>query len=304
MNGKRKLLGLVLALGLLLGGCDLAAFSQPVEQSWLGQEAGSIALESVPDFSGEPYVILEGGTPEFADGELDAAAFETYAPLDDLGRCGTAEACIGQELMPTEERGAIGQLKPAGWHTVKYDCVDGKYLYNRCHLIGYQLSGENANECNLITGTRYLNVEGMLPFENMVADYVKETGNHVRYRVMPVYAGEELLARGVTIEAMSVEDAGEGICFFVYCYNVQPGVEIDYRTGESREAPESGTEAEPENTAGETEENYVLNTNTKKFHRLDCAGVESMKPENRELYTGSREALIEEDYAPCGQCKP
>lgn len=304
MNGKRKLLGLFLLLGLLLGGCDLNGFSQPAQQPWLGQEAGNIALESVPDFSGEPYVELENGTPEFADGELDAAAFETYAPLDDLGRCGTAEACIGQEIMPTEERGAIGQLKPAGWHTVKYDCVDGKYLYNRCHLIGYQLSGENANACNLITGTRYLNVEGMLPFENMVADYVKESGNHVRYRVTPVYVGEELLARGVTIEAMSVEDAGEGICFFVYCYNVQPGVEIDYRTGESREAPGSGAEVEPKNTEVETGETYVLNTNTKKFHRPDCAGVESMKPENRELYTGSREALTGEGYAPCGQCKP
>lgn len=304
MNGKRKLIGLFLVLGLLLGGCDLTAFSQPAQQSWLGQEAENIALESVPDFSGEPYVVLEGGTPEFADGELDTAAFETYAPLDDLGRCGVAEACIGQEIMPMEERGAIGQLKPAGWHTVKYDCVDGKYLYNRCHLIGYQLSGENANACNLITGTRYLNVEGMLPFENMVADYVKETGNHVRYRVTPVYVGEELLARGVTIEAMSVEDAGEEICFFVYCYNVQPGVEIDYRTGESREASDAGAEVEPENTTGETEETYVLNTNTKKFHKPDCSGAESMKPENRELYTGSREALIEEGYAPCGQCKP
>lgn len=162
-------------------------------------------------------------------------SYEVYSPLDALGRCGAASACVGVDLMPTEERGSIGQVKPSGWQTVKYDCVDGKYLYNRCHLIGYQLAGENANKQNLITGTRYMNVEGMLPFENMVDSYVEETENHVLYRVTPVFEGENLVASGVQIEAFSVEDEGEGLCFNVYIYNVQPGVVIDYATGESWE---------------------------------------------------------------------
>ena len=189
-------------------------------------------LDDLPSYSGSPYVTLDG--PSFTDEEKqDTSSWETYAELDWLGRCGTAYACVGQDLMPTEERGAIGMVKPTGWHTVRYDVVDGKYLYNRCHLIGYQLTGENANERNLITGTRYLNVVGMLPFENEVADYVQETGNHVLYRVTPVFEGTDLVARGVEIEAYSVEDDGEGVCFDVFCYNVQPGVEIDYATGES-----------------------------------------------------------------------
>ena len=202
-------------------------------------------------------------------------------------------------------------MKPTGWHTVKYDCVDGKYLYNRCHLIGYQLTGENANEENLITGTRYLNVEGMLPFEDLVADYVQETDNHVLYRVTPVFEGDNLVASGVQMEGWSVEDEGEGVCFNVYVYNVQPGVTIDYATGESAlasDAPESGT-ANPE-TAGEDsaqeqkETTYILNTSSRKFHLPDCSGVSSMKEENKSTYTGSREDLIEQGYEPCGQCKP
>ena len=199
-----------------------------------GIPGGSYALEDVPEFSGEPYAILRNNEPPFSSADVTVEAYEYYSQLDHLGRCGYVMACIGQELMPTEERGSIGQVKPSGWQTVKYDFVDGKYLYNRCHLIGYQLSGENANCQNLITGTRYLNVEGMLPFENMVADYVKETGNHVLYRVTPVFVGNELVARGVVLEAWSVEDGGAGICFHVYCYNNQPGVVIDYATGLSR----------------------------------------------------------------------
>jgi len=192
-----------------------------------------VSLEEIPEWSGAAYVELENNEPGFAKEDMTLEAFETYSELDYLGRCGMAYANICPELMPTEEREAIGNVKPTGWVTAKYDCVDGKYLYNRCHLIGFQLAGENANEKNLITGTRYLNVTGMLPFENDVADYVQRTDNHVLYRVTPVFAGTELVARGVQMEAYSVEDAGDGVCFNVFVYNVQPGVGIDYATGES-----------------------------------------------------------------------
>ena len=203
------------------------------------QTAGQITLENLPEYAGEPYVVLYGGQPSFTEEERSAAqAYESYSELDLLGRCGAAEALISQDLMPTGEREGIGMVKPSGWHTVRYDdLIEGKYLYNRCHLIGYQLTGENANEKNLITGTRYLNVEGMLPFENQVADYIQRTGDQVLYRVTPEFHGVELVARGVQIEALSVES--DDICFNVYCYNVQPGVEIDYLTGESRRAEES-----------------------------------------------------------------
>ncbi len=195
----------------------------------------AVVMDDIPDYSGQPYVVLEDNWPDFDAGDLTLEAFETYSELDALGRCGPAYANICLEIMPTEPRGDIGQVKPSGWQTAKYDCVDGKYLYNRCHLIGYQLAGENANRKNLITGTRYMNVEGMLPFENMVDDYVENTGNHVLYRVTPVFEGANLVASGVQLEAFSVEDEGEGVCFNVYVYNVQPGVGIDYATGESWE---------------------------------------------------------------------
>lgn len=189
-------------------------------------------FSALPPYSGEPYISVCGGDPDFSENEITSVSYEYYSELDALGRCGVCIASVGQDIMPTEKRGSIGQVKPTGWHAVKYDFVDGKYLYNRCHLIGFQLTGENANKRNLITGTRYLNVEGMLPFENMVADYVKETENHVMYRVTPIFVGDELLARGVHIEAESVEDGGDGIMFNVFCYNVQPGVVLDYATGE------------------------------------------------------------------------
>ena len=202
-----------------------------------------VTMDSLPEYAGEPYVVLYGNEPLFTEEErTKTQSYEVYEPLDFLKRCGVTGACIGPDLMPTEERGEIGMVKPSGWHTVRYDdLVDGKYLYNRCHLIGYQLSGENTNEMNLITGTRYMNVEGMLPFENQVADYVRRTGNHVMYRVTPDFRGVEMLARGVQMEAWSVEDNGEGVCFHVYCYNVQPGVEITYLTGESRRTEETGS---------------------------------------------------------------
>ena len=197
--------------------------------------SATVTISDIPEYSGEPYVVLQDNWPDFDAGDLSTEAFETYSELDELGRCGVAYANICLEIMPTEPRGEIGQVKPTGWHTVKYDCVDGKYLYNRCHLIGYQLAGENANRQNLITGTRYLNVTGMLPFENMVDDYVENTENHVLYRVTPFFDGDNLVASGVQMEAFSVEDEGEGVCFNVFVYNVQPGVRIDYATGESWE---------------------------------------------------------------------
>lgn len=193
------------------------------------------SLGDIPEYTNTPFVIIDDNIPDFSESDKTRTdTFEIYSELDHLGRCGVAYANICQELMPTEERQEIGQIKPSGWHTVKYnDVIDGNYLYNRCHLIGFQLAGENANEKNLITGTRYLNVEGMLPFENLVSDYVKETDTHVLYRVTPIFEGENLVASGVQMEAWSVEDGGEGICFNVYCYNVQPEIEIDYATGDS-----------------------------------------------------------------------
>ena len=223
----------------------------------------------------EAYIKVNGNVPRFSDEEKKtAAAFENYSDLDALGRCGVAFACVGKETMPTEERGPIGSIKPSGWHSVKYDFVDGKYLYNRCHLIGYQLTAENANEKNLITGTRYLNTKGMLPFENMVADYVKETGNHVLYRVTPVFEGKNLVASGVYMEAYSVEDDGDGICFYVYVFNRQPGVKIDYLTGDSV-ADGTVESASGETTSAEKEETktYVLNISNGKFHLPDCDSV-------------------------------
>lgn len=196
--------------------------------------ASSASLKDIPPFSGKPYVTVNNNVPFFTKKEITPESFEVYAPLDSLGRCGVAESSVGRDLMPKEKRGSISSVKPSGWKQAKYDFVDGKSLYNRCHLIGFQLTGENANERNLITGTRYMNVDGMLPFENMIADYVKETGNHVMYRVTPIYDGDNLVAAGVLMEALSVEDGGKDVCFNVFCYNNQPGVEIDYLTGRSR----------------------------------------------------------------------
>ena len=205
------------------------------KQLLFGTQEITFNLENIPEFKeNTPYIIINNNEPQFDEEYFTTNSFESYSELDKLGRCGVAFANIGTDTMPTEERGKIGQIKPSGWHTVKYDCVDGKYLYNRCHLIGYQLTAENANEKNLITGTRYLNIEGMLPFENKVANYIKETGNHVLYRVTPIFKENNLLANGVQIEAESVEDKGKGILFNVYVYNSQPKIEINYSTGESK----------------------------------------------------------------------
>ena len=202
-------------------------------QTKTGGQTESVSLDQIPEYSGSPYVEINGNIPSFSDEKSAGPAYEFYSELDSLGRCGYAESKITPELMPDEERGAIGMVKPTGWHTVKYENVDGRYLYNRCHLIGYQLTGENANRKNLITGTRYLNVTGMLPFENEVADYVHSTGNPCMYRVTPFFKGDELVARGVEMEAESVKD--QKISFHVFVYNIQPGIEIDYTTGNSWE---------------------------------------------------------------------
>ena len=297
----------------------------------------SFDRSSIPEYTGKAYVSINNNIPFFSDSEMSNTSYENYGNLDTLGRCTVCVASVGQDIMPTEERGKIGSVKPTGWHTVKYDFVDGKYLYNRCHLIGYQLTGENANTKNLITGTRYLNIEGMLPFENMVADYVKETNNHVMYRVTPVFDGDNLLATGVLMEGKSVEDSGEGILFCVFAYNVQPGVTIDYMTGDSvadgtiatqssdetksgnmtesktdvasqpSQTDQAATPEQPETveqTPQTTDTTYILNTNTHKFHYPGCSSVKRIKAENYSEYTGSREELINQGYDPCGNCNP
>lgn len=272
------------------------------EPSESGPDPG-LTLDDIhlEDFRADtPYVELYHNEPGFSENERSTEAFESYAPLDDLGRCGAACANLGRELMPTGERGNISQVRPSGWVSVRYDNVDGKSLYNRCHLIGWQLAGEDANERNLITGTRYMNVEGMLPFENLVADYIKETDNHVLYRVTPVFSGDNLVADGVQMEALSVEDNGDGVCFNVFCYNAQPGIFIDYATGESRADPSVGF---PDGNSGEVV-TYVLNTGSHKFHRPDCAGINSIKEKNRDTFTGTRAELIAQGYVPCGSCNP
>lgn len=300
---------LVVFASLFLAGCSADDWMS--EESEVSSAGNSATLEQIPSFSGSAYVTINDNQPDFREEELTTESFENYQELDGLGRCGVAYANIGRDLMPTEERGNISPIKPSGWQTAKYDNVEGKYLYNRCHLIGFQLSGENANRKNLITGTRYLNVEGMLPFENKVAEYVKETGNHVLYRVTPVYEGENLVADGVQMEARSVEDDGAGVCFNIYAYNVQPGITIDYATGKSAlsgETDETGSSAQkssPEQKETDnTSEQYVLNTNTKKFHLPSCSSVADTKGENKEEFVGSRNDLTSQGYEPCGRCKP
>lgn len=291
-----------LMIFMMLSGCGADLKNQQQESAGEiltegNQDTASVSIAEAEEYAGEPYVVIDENVPDFTDSELKTESFETYSELDSLGRCGAAYANIGKDLMPTEKRDSIGQVKPSGWHTVKYDWIDGKYLYNRCHLIGYQLTAENANEKNLITGTRYLNVEGMLPFENMVADYIKETGNHVLYRVTPIYDDDNLVASGVQMEAESVEDDGEGILFNVYCYNIQPGVVIDYALGDSRKTTDEVKESD-------NKFEYILNINTKKFHLPRCSGIKEIKEDNKCEYEGERDELILQGYQPCKRCNP
>lgn len=291
---RSAIVSLLLLLSILLTSC----FTPTPEPT--------INLDDIPEYSGDAWIYINDGVPTFTEEDYTTESYEFYSELDALGRCGYAMACIGVDIMPTEERGSIGSVKPSGWHTVKYDIVDGKYLYNRCHLIGFQLTGENANKKNLITGTRYLNIEGMLDFENLIADKVKENNVHVLYRVTPIYEGTNLVASGVHMEAYSVEDNGELVSFNVYAYNVQPGITINYATGSSYLSGSGTTPEENEPIVGEEEsdETYILNTKTKKFHYPTCSGVSGMKEENKEEYTGTRGELVTDGYTPCGTCKP
>lgn len=289
---KNRLIALMAALSVIFG---LASCSYNFDIGGTGYSEVRINLEDIPEYAGEPYIEINGNIPDFDEEDITNESFEHYSRLDFSGRCGTAYACLGRDTMPAGERGDISMVKPTGWQTSRYDFVDGEHLYNRCHLIGYQLSGENANERNLITGTRYMNTEGMLPFENEVAEYIDRTGGHVMYRVTPVFEDDELLARGVQMEAVSVEDGGRGVCFNVYCYNVQPGVEIDYTDGSNK--PAERTEAQSAGAA-----DYVLNTGSKKYHLPSCSGAAQINRKNRADFTGTEAELESMGYSPCGSC--
>lgn len=319
MKHKNIALILISAL-LLLSGCNSDALTESkdehLQSSEITSESESLSTENSKedvvlhtiygDYTGEPYVEVNGNVPFFTDDEKNSTEiFENYSELDSLGRCGVAYASICKELMPTEERGAIGSIKPTGWHTVKYnDIIDGNYLYNRCHLIGFQLAGENANKLNLITGTRYLNVIGMLPFENMIDDFVDLYDARVLYRVTPVYTGDNLLADGVLMEAYGA--AGNEILEFnIFCFNVQPGIEIDYATGNSWESGDMPLEKEDTDIElTGTESTFIINTKTNKFHKESCGSAKTINEENKEVYIGIADELIIEGYEPCGKCHP
>ena len=321
---KTSLLVLLSVIGIVFAGTGLKDFSPLKNISNVTTYAeteskSSIDIKSIPEYSGTPYVVINGGKPSFS--EKDKERVEEYSELDKYGRCGTAFANVSKELMPTKPRESIREVRPSGWHTVKYEkIIEDRYLYNRCHLIAYKLAGENANEKNLITGTRYFNVEGMLPFEDEVAGYVKATGNHVLYRVRPIFKGSDLVARGVQMEAESVEDNGKGVSFNVYCYNVQPGIRINYKDGSSRpesrvvvnknklskknktDKPKKSKKAETDNGV-KAGIHYIANTNTKKFHISTCRCVKLMKAKN--MYrSDNREELIDSGYIPCKVCRP
>lgn len=296
MKKYTKLIVSLLLLAVLLSGCTISVRDLP--QDTENQSAQAVPkIEEYDAQAYDEYIVLNDNVPQFTESELTTQSFEQYAKLDELGRCGAAYACIGTDLMPNEKRGNISMIRPTGWQSVRYDCVEGGSLYNRSHLIAYQLSGENANENNLITGTRYMNV-GMIPFEEEVGDYVRETDNHVMYRVTPVFEGDNLIASGVQMEALSVEDDGKGVSYNIFLYNVQPGIEIDYETGLSweRKAADDG--------AGTGGQSYILNTNTLKFHLPDCGSAANIQAENRKEFTGDRGTLLDEGYAPCGSCNP
>lgn len=382
-----SLLVFILMSMTLLAGCSR---SEDNEESDENNNSDYVVLEDIPDWDGDeerPYIEINGNVPEFEESEISWAEqsadsdvsdedveYEVFGIMDKLGRCGSAIACVCEETMPEGERGSIGMIRPSGWQLDKYDFIDnGGYLYNRCHLIGWQLTGQNDEERNLITGTRYMNTAGMLPFENEVAEYVRATGNHVLYRVTPIFKGKELLARGVEMEAYSLEDEGIGVSFNVFCYNVQPGVSIDYKTGENEldestlpagiaagekltedDTPDGGQidsgkadGAENDDDSGKADgtgngddsskadgaENdnsskadgagsddssnesdqpldvpdgvtYILNTNTMRFHRIDCKGAQTIKEHNREWFYGTRDEAMEKGFVPCGMCNP
>lgn len=303
------------------------------------EESAEGFLADIPEWSGFAFCYVNENKPGFAPEEIWTSTQESLDQLDELGRCGTANSCIGIDGMPTEGRGDISEVHPSGWHSDRYDFIEGEALYNRCHLIAHQLSGDDAVPRNLITGTSYMNRDGMLPFETAIGNYVRDTENHVMYRVEPIFVGDELICRGVHMEAISVEDKGEGLSFNVFCYNVQPGIDIDYLTGDNGlsedtamlEEYQSGRFAIIANTRGEVTDNsfiadseqpeedksneaqeeqtspvrtYILNTNTGKFHYLDCRSVKDMKDKNKQEVEATREEIIARGFEPCGNCKP
>ena len=272
----------------------------------------SFSIKEVPAYKDSPSVKVNNNKPFFTDKEKkNTKSFESYHKLDKLGRCGVTYANVSPSTMPTKKRGNIGMIKPTGWHTVKYNkLIDGNYLYNRCHLIAYCLTAENANKKNLITGTRYMNTEGMLPYEEQTARYIDQTQNHVLYRVTPIFEGNNLVASGVLMEAYSVEDKGKGISFCVYCYNVQPGITIDYATGDSCPSDKAGNKNINNNKTNNSisdisnNQDYIINTNTKKFHKPSCYSVKQMSQRNKKKYKGARKSLIDQGYSPCKNCNP
>ena len=279
--------------------------------------AKPVELSSIPAYSGKAYITVNNNKPSFSSSELTTKGYEKYSKLDSLNRCGAALASCGKEIMPgaDEKRGSISSIYPSGWNQAKYDGISGGWLWNRCHLIGWQLSAENANRENLITGTRYMNISGMLPIENMVADYIKETGNHVAYRVTPIYDGNNLVCSGVQMEAYSIEDKGEGIEFNVYCYNVQPGIKINYADGSSSSTsgpnnttssskPTASVEQDTNKNENAASTKYVLNTSTKKFHYPTCGSAGRIATKNYAESNESRDSLIAQGYSPCGNCDP
>lgn len=280
----------------------------------VGDKVASAAnLDKIPEYSGTDYIFINNGTPYFSASQLTVNGYEKYGDLDSLGRCTAAIASLGEETMPTGDRGSISSVKPTGWIQAKYSCIKTSDLYNRSHLIAWALAGEDANKQNLVTGTAHLNQTVMTQFEDMVLDYLRETGNHVAYRVTPLFKGNELVCRGVQMEAYSIEDNGEGICFNVYCYNVQPGVIIDYATGASEaeggeESSEAGGNNSTDNGGEESsgteniEADYVLNKKSKKIHYPDCKSVSDMSEKNKEYYTGNIEDLYAQGYTGCGNC--
>lgn len=270
----------------------------------------------VPAYSGSPYAVINDNAPNLNATDAEAllaqasspAEAEAFSPLDDLGRCGVAMAVVSPDTQPAEPRGSIGMIKPSGWRTVRYDdLVDGRYLYNRCHLIGYQLTGEGANELNLITGTRYMNTQGMLPFENRIDGHA-DAGGRVLLRVEPVFVDDELVARGVHMEAFSLDDGGASVSFNVFCYNVQPGVGIDYATGDSWREQDAGANTEAAGTSAQSSDEqartYVLNTNTRKFLLPGCRSVSRMKARNKQEVAMTRSEVTAQGYEPCAQCNP
>lgn len=292
---------------------SVPVFSDSIE---LTEAVEDEILADIPEYDGLPSVDVHGDIPFFQ--EAMTTAFDGYGPLDEFGRCTIAFACVGLETMPVYPRENISNVHPSGWNDAKYADIDGENLFNRCHLIGFQLTGQNENERNLITGTRYMNIEGMLPYENSIADYVRSTGNHVMYRVTPMYEGDNLIASGVLMEARSVEDPLVQFC--VYCYNVQPGIEIDYSTGESfgdnridinplfvddgTYITENGNVRSDRSNIAEKSQGYVLNTKSKRFHYPYCGSVEQMKESNRKYTEMNRDELLNAGYKPCGDCKP